>query len=88
MIVLVILGTMREIIGFGTLFAQAHMMFGEAARWLTTTVIEDYKGFLLAVLPPGAFIGLGLLIALKNLIDQRLAQKQKQPATAAAPAEA
>lgn len=88
MIVLVILGTMREIIGFGTLFAQAHMMFGEAARWLTTTVVEDYKGFLLAVLPPGAFIGLGLLIALKNLIDQRLAQKQKQPVATAAPAEA
>ena len=88
LIVLVVLGTMREIIGFGTLFAQAHMMFGDAARWLTTTVIEDYKGFLLAVLPPGAFIGLGLLIALKNLIDQRLAQKQKQAAPSAAPAEA
>ena len=87
-IILVVLGAMRELIGFGTLFAQAHMMFGEAARWLTTTVIEDYKGFLLAVLPPGAFIGLGLLIALKNLIDQRLAQKQKQAAPSAAPAEA
>jgi electron transport complex protein RnfE len=86
--VLVLLGAMREVIGFGTLFAQAHMMFGEAARWLTITVFEDYKGFLLAVLPPGAFIGLGLLIALKNLIDQRLAQKQKAAAPAATTAEA
>ncbi|MGM0593751.1 MAG: electron transport complex subunit E [Pseudomonadota bacterium] len=87
-LVLVVLGSMRELVGFGTLFAQAHMMFGEAAGWLTITVFEDYKGFLLAILPPGAFIGLGLLIALKNLIDQRAEQKQKQTAPAAKPAEA
>lgn len=83
MLVLVVLGSMREIIGTGTLFAQANMMFGDAAKWMTTTVFEDYKGFLLASLPPGAFIGLGLLIALKNLLEQRAAQKQKQ--TTAAP---
>ena len=76
-VILVVLGAMRELIGFGTLFAQAHMMFGEAARWVTVTVFEDYKGFLLAILPPGAFIGLGLLIALKNLIDQRTEARQK-----------
>lgn len=76
-VILVLLGAMREIIGFGTLFAQAHMMFGEAARWLTITVFNDYGGFLLAILPPGAFIGLGLLIALKNLVDQRAAHRQK-----------
>ncbi len=75
--ILVILGAMRELIGFGTLFSQAHMMFGEAARWITITVFEDYKGFLLAILPPGAFIGLGLLIALKNLIDQKAEARQK-----------
>jgi electron transport complex protein RnfE len=87
-VILVLLGTLRELIGRGTLFSQAHMMFGEAARWLSVTVIDDYQGFLLAILPPGAFIGLGLLIALKNLIDQRAAARQKvttaepQPATA------
>ena len=27
--------------------------------------------FLLAILPPGAFIGLGLMLALKNLIDKK-----------------
>jgi electron transport complex protein RnfE len=86
--VLVVLGAMREIIGFGTLFAQAHMMFGEAARWLTVTVIEDYRGFLLAILPPGAFIGLGLLIAVKNLIEQRAEKRARQAAPAAEPAEA
>jgi electron transport complex protein RnfE len=76
-VILVLLGTMRELVGLGTLFSQAHMMFGEAARWLTVTVFEDYRGFLLAILPPGAFIGLGLLIALKNLIDQRAAARQE-----------
>lgn len=68
---LVALGAMREIIGQGTLLANAHLMFGEAARGWTITLFEDYRGFLLAILPPGAFIGLGLLIAIKNLIDER-----------------
>ncbi len=70
-LVLVALGAMREVIGHGTLFAQAELMFGEGAQWLTITLIDGYRGFLLAILPPGAFIGLGLLIALKNVIDRR-----------------
>jgi electron transport complex protein RnfE len=78
LLVLVTLGGLREIIGQGTLFAQAHLMFGEAARAMTVTFIDDYSGFLLAVLPPGAFIGLGLLIAMKNAIDNR---KQKTQAS-------
>jgi electron transport complex protein RnfE len=85
--VLVVLGGMRELLGQGTLLAQAHLMFGEGARALTLTVIEDYRGFLLAILPPGAFIGLGLLIALKNVIDARLARRP-ETAAAAKPAEA
>jgi electron transport complex protein RnfE len=44
-------------------------MFGEIARsW--TVEIENYKGVLLAILPPGAFLGLGSLIAVKNWIDK------------------
>lgn len=81
---LVLLGAMRELLGTGTLFAQAHLMFGEAARSFSLTVFDDYKGFLLAILPPGAFIGLGLLIALKNVIDQRRAMAP-QPAAAMEP---
>lgn len=69
--VLVTLGAMREVIGFGTLFQQAHLMFGEAARELTITLFDDYRGYLLAILPPGAFIGLGFLIAGKNIIDKK-----------------
>jgi len=71
--VLILLGAMREGLGFGTLLSQAHLMFGEGARSLTIVMFEDYKGFLLAILPPGAFLGLGLLIALKNIIDKRMA---------------
>lgn len=69
--VLVVLGATRELIGQGTILAEAHLMFGEAARNLTIVVFEDYRGFLMALLPPGAFIGLGLIVALKNVIDAR-----------------
>lgn len=75
--VLVTLGAMREAIGFGTLFQQAHLMFGDAARELTVTLFDDYRGYLLAILPPGAFIGLGFLIAGKNIIDKKQAVKEK-----------
>jgi len=75
-LVLVVLGGMREIIGFGTLFANAQLMFGDIGHSMTLTLSEDYPGFLLAVLPPGAFIGLGLLIALKNIIDKRQSTQQ------------
>ncbi|MFU8837789.1 MAG: electron transport complex subunit E [Thiohalomonadaceae bacterium] len=86
LVVLFILGSMREMIGFGTLFAQANLMFGEAFSWMTITLFEDYRGFLIAILPPGAFIGLGLLIAVKNIIDARLERRRKQ-AIARVPAE-
>ena len=73
--VLVTLGVIREILAQGTLFADASIMLGE---WATTiTLLENYNGFLLAALPPGAFIGLGLLLALKNLIDHNMRKRQR-----------
>ena len=75
---LVLLGGLRELLGYGTLFAQAELMFGQTAQWMTITVFENYRGFLLAVLPPGAFFGLGLLIALKNAIDNRQSRRVEQ----------
>ena len=75
-LVLITLGGMREVIGFGTLFANAQLMFGDIGHTMTITLSEDYPGFLLAVLPPGAFIGLGLLIAIKNIIDKRQSTQQ------------
>lgn len=73
--VLTLLGAMREIIGSGTVLAHADLMFGESAKTLAITLNEDYSGFLLAVLPPGAFFGLAILIAIKNIIDVQTKQK-------------
>ena len=72
---LMLLGAVREVIGAGTLLKGAELLFGEAAKGWTVHVFEDYGGFLLAILPPGAFIGLGLLVAVKNLIDERAKRK-------------
>lgn len=72
---LVLLGALREGVGQGTLLSHADLMFGASAKWMTVTLIDHYPGFLFAILPPGAFIGLGLLIAAKNLIDQRAARR-------------
>jgi electron transport complex protein RnfE len=76
--VLVTLGSMREVIGLGTLFQQAHLMFGEGAREFTITVLHNYRGYLLAILPPGAFIGLGFLIAGKSIIDKKQLARDKR----------
>ncbi|MEZ5449592.1 MAG: electron transport complex subunit E [Thiolinea sp.] len=87
LLVLVVLGGLRELLAQGTLFADAHLMFGEAARGMTLSLGEDFKGLLLAALPPGAFIGLGFLLALKNYLDSRLAARSSAAArkTAEAP---
>lgn len=72
LLILVLLGALREILGAGTLFANMTLLFGPLAENWTLTLLPDYRGFLLAVLPPGAFIGLGLIIAGKNIIDKKL----------------
>lgn len=77
-LVLVLLGAMREALGAGTLFSNMHLLFGDIARDWQITLIEDYRGFLFAALPPGAFVGMGLLIALKNLIDAKLKKRSER----------
>ncbi|MCB1868986.1 MAG: electron transport complex subunit E [Gammaproteobacteria bacterium] len=83
-LVLTVLGAVREIIGLGTIFAQADLMFGDIASGLKVSLSEDFKGMLLAILPPGAFIGLGFMISIKNIIDKRLASSRKAAAATAA----
>jgi len=73
--VLVLLGAMRELLGQGTLFADMHLLLGPMAQNWTWVIIDDYRGFLFAVLPPGAFVGMGLIIAAKNTYDQYKANK-------------
>ena len=76
LLVLIVLGGMRELLGQGTLFADMHLLLGPAAENWTIRPFEQYPDMLFMVLPPGAFVGLGLLIALKNGIDQRLQEKR------------
>ncbi len=76
-LVLLLLGTLREVIGFGTLFQQIELMFGDHAKWLTVHLFGNYHGYLLAILPPGAFLGLGFMIAFKNMLDRRIARKRQ-----------
>jgi electron transport complex protein RnfE len=83
-LVLMVLGGLRELLGQGTLFYQADLLLGPAAAGLGMELGEDFQGALLAILPPGAFIGLGFLIALKNIIDKRVAGLQKLRARKAA----
>jgi Na+-translocating ferredoxin:NAD+ oxidoreductase subunit E len=68
-LVLVILGGFREFVGQGTILDGAHLLFGEWAKDLTIHFYLTEQKFLFAILPPGAFIGLGLLIALKNKLQ-------------------
>jgi electron transport complex protein RnfE len=84
--VLVVLGGVREIFGHGTLLSGIDLVFGDAAKSWVVTVVPDYHGFLLAVLPPGAFIALGLLIALRNWLNLRAEEKAR--AATAVPSEA
>jgi len=68
-LVLVLLGTLREFLGQGTFLDGAHLLFGDWAKELTVQIFSSDQPFLLALLPPGAFIGLGILVAFKNYID-------------------
>lgn len=70
--VLIVLGALRELAGSGALFADMQLLFGPAAADWKLVLIDNYQNFLLAILPPGAFIFTGLLIALKNIIDGRI----------------
>jgi len=88
---LVLLGAVREVLGSGTLFANAPLLLGSHFSFLEMTVIPDYQGFLLLILPPGGFLVLGFLLALKAMIDSRsrdeapldIARRQERVFTAA-----
>jgi len=70
--VLILLGAIREIIGQGTLFTNMDLIFGPTAADWQLVLFDDYTDFLFAILPPGAFVAMGLIIAVKNIIDDRL----------------
>jgi electron transport complex protein RnfE len=73
--VLVVLGAIRELFGTGALFSNMQLLlWPETANW-TLRLVDNYNGFLLAILPPGAFLATGLLVAGKNIITRRLEKR-------------
>ena len=83
-VALVVIGAVREVIGSGTLFAQASLLLGQGMAFLELTLIPDYRGFLLAILPPGGFLALGFILAGKRLLDRRLAEAEGRKAATTA----
>ncbi len=77
-LVLVTLGSVREILGQGTLFDGAELLLGNWASSLKITLFASDTHFLLAILPPGAFFTMGFFIAVKNIVDQRMNEKTKK----------
>lgn len=75
-LVLVVLGGIREVIGSGTLFAGASQLLGPSFKFLELTLLPDYRGFLLMLLPPGGFMALGGLLAAKRVFEGRLAARK------------
>ncbi|WP_018076361.1 electron transport complex subunit E [Thiobacillus denitrificans] len=83
-LVLVVLGAIRELAGQGTLLSGIDLVFGEEAKQFVLHLLPGYKGFLLAILPPGAFIALGLLIAANNWNKARAEQRARAAVPVAA----
>jgi electron transport complex protein RnfE len=79
-LVLLTLGTLRELLGTGMLFSNMQLLFGPMAANWQISLLPNYPGFLLAILPPGAFLLLGLLIAGKNQLDLRALERAKAAA--------
>ncbi|ACS85711.1 electron transport complex subunit E [Musicola paradisiaca] len=71
-----VLGALREILGNGTLFDGADLLLGSWASALRIEIVHLDSPFLLMILPPGAFIGLGLLLAGKYVIDEKIRQRR------------
>lgn len=83
--VLALLGAVRELVGKGTILSGIDLIFPQA-KALVIHVIPNYNGFLLAILPPGAFIGLGCLIAARNWAGSRTSKAKLQVGGALKPA--
>lgn len=83
--VLALLGGLRELVGSGTLFSGIEMIIPDTSA--LTVFGDDYPGFLIAILPPGAFFALGCLIAAYNAINARQAARRRAAPMTATPTE-
>ncbi|WP_373077836.1 electron transport complex subunit E [Zhongshania sp.] len=84
-VILMLLGAVREIIGTGAIFANMDLLFGESAKTWKIVLVEDYTAVLVAILPPGAFIFTGMIIALKNIIDDGIKKREAARTIESAP---
>jgi electron transport complex protein RnfE len=75
-VVMFLLGFFRELVGTGHVFADMHLLFGPMAEDWRIDVFKNYPGFLYIILPPGAFIFTGFMIAIKNMVDGQIAKAQ------------
>ena len=72
-LVLMLLGAIRELLTFGTLGRGAQALFGAATDGLQLDLgLSASGGLLLAATPAGAFLLLGLLVAIRNALNGRL----------------
>jgi electron transport complex protein RnfE len=78
---LMLMGGCREVLGSATLFAHASLLLGQSFVFLETTLIRNYPGFLLMLLPPGGFLVLGFLLAGKRVMEQHRVRRQAPVAT-------
>ncbi|WP_163134507.1 electron transport complex subunit E [Agarivorans sp. Alg241-V36] len=75
-LVLVAVGAIRELLGNGSLFYGIELLLGEWSSFLYVQIVDFNEHFLVAILPPGAFLVMGFIIALKNVIDNKAKAKQ------------
>jgi electron transport complex protein RnfE len=73
------LGAFREIVGHGTLLSGIDLLAGERSRSLTIEL--PVGGMLVAILPPGAFFGMGLLLALRKRLSRAAPADATPPGT-------
>lgn len=77
-LVLFALGSVREILGSGTFFVGASDILGAWAAGFEVKFFEPDLSILIAILPPGGFFVLALLIAGKNALDSRSARRAER----------
>lgn len=70
-VALTMIGAVREIVGSGTLFADASLLFGPGFKFMELRLLPEDTGIMMMILPPGGFLALGLLVVGKRILDVR-----------------
>jgi Na+-translocating ferredoxin:NAD+ oxidoreductase subunit E len=65
------IGAVREIIGSGTLFADASLLLGPTFKFMELRLLPADANVLMMILPPGGFLVAGLMVVGKRMLDVR-----------------